>query len=338
MSEILLEGGAHRFPCERHDTVLAAGLRAGLGLPYECTVGACGTCKFELLEGTVETLWEDAPGLSERDRAKGRKLACQSRPMSDCRIKIRLDDACRPHDAPRKQEAVFVSSTDVTHDIREFRFRTPSRASFRAGQFALLYLNGVAGARAYSMANLANDEGEWHFQVRRVAQGAGTSTLFDTLKPGDRITLDGPYGMAYLREDSVRDVVCIAGGSGLAPMLSIARGMANLDMLATRRLHFFYGARTPRDVCGESQLRTLPGYGERVFFHPAVSSAEEAARAGWSGYIGFVHHYVEEAIATGLATCEFYMAGPPPMIQAMQEMLHVRHSVPTAQIHFDRFF
>ncbi|WP_240975335.1 2Fe-2S iron-sulfur cluster-binding protein [Paraburkholderia aromaticivorans] len=338
MSEILLEGGAHRFHCERHDTVLGAGLRAGLGLPYECTVGACGTCKFELLEGTVESLWEDAPGLSARDRAKGRKLACQSRPTSDCRIKIRLDEACRPLDPPRKQPAVFVSSANITHDIREFRFRTASRAAFLPGQFALLHLDGVAGARAYSMANLANDEGEWHFQVRRVAQGVGTSVLFDTLEPGACVTLDGPYGMAYLRKEPVRDVVCVAGGSGLAPMLSIARGMADLDMLATHRLHFFYGARTPRDVCGEAQLRVLAGYGDRIVFHPAVSSVEEAAREAWIGYTGFVHHHVEETLGAGFTGYEFYMAGPPPMIHAMQEMLHVRHAVPASQVHFDRFF
>ncbi|WP_420212880.1 2Fe-2S iron-sulfur cluster-binding protein [Burkholderia aenigmatica] len=336
MHEILLDGSAHRFACDRDDTLLGAGLRAGLGMPYECTAGACGSCKFELLDGSIDVLWDDAPGLSARDRAKGRHLACQCRPTSDCRIKIRLDDACRPAQPPRKQVATLIATDDVTHDIREFRFRTDAPAVFRPGQFAVLHLPGIAGTRAYSMANLPSDDGDWHFQVRRVERGAGSTTLFERVKPGDRVMLDGPYGMAFLRPEPARDVVCIAGGSGLAPMLSIARGMAQAGLLGTRRLHFFYGARTPRDVCGDAQLRTLPDYGEQLVFYPAVSSPGGAG--DWSGRTGFVHEYVEDVLGANLADHEFYMAGPPPMIQAMLDVLHARHGVPASQVHFDRFF
>jgi toluene monooxygenase electron transfer component len=336
MPEILLDGSARRFACDPDDTVLGAGLRAGLGMPYECTAGACGTCKFELLEGSVDVLWEGAPGLSARGRAKGRKLACQCRPASDCRIKIRLDDACRPVEPPRKQIATLIATEDVSHDIREFRFRDQSPAVFRPGQFAVLHLPDVAGTRAYSMANLPNENGDWHFQVRRVASGTGSTTLFDLLRAGDRVPLDGPYGMAFLRPEPVRDVVCVAGGSGLAPMLSIARGMADAGLLASRRLHFFYGARTPRDICGEAQLRMLPGYGECILFYPAVSSAHDVG--DWAARTGFVHEYVQEVIGSNLDAQEYYLAGPPPMIQAMQNMLHVRHQVPVSQVHFDRFF
>ncbi|PFH20288.1 2Fe-2S iron-sulfur cluster-binding protein [Burkholderia sp. JKS000303] len=336
MPEILLDGSAHSFMCDPNDTVLGAGLRAGLGMPYECTAGACGTCKFELLEGSVDVLWDAAPGLSARDRAKGRQLACQCRPTNDCRIKVRLDDACRAAQPPRRQIATLMATDDVTHDIRELRFRTDAPAVFRPGQFAVLQLPGIAGTRAYSMANLPNDDGDWHFQVRRVERGAGSAMLFDRVKPGERVMLDGPYGMAFLRPEPARDVVCVAGGSGLAPMLSIARGMAHAGMLGPRRLHFFYGARTPRDVCGDAQLRALPGYGEHLVFHPAVSSPDGAD--GWSGRTGFVHEYVEDVLGARLADHEYYMAGPPPMIQAMQAVLHARHGVPVSQVHFDRFF
>ena len=338
MHGITVEGSSHRFSCDSGDTMLGGGLRAGLGMPYECAVGGCGTCKFELLEGEVEEVWSAAPGLSDRDRAKGRKLACQCRPTSDCRIKIRLDDACRPIIVPRRFGAVLATSEDVTHDIREFRFRGASPATFLPGQFALLRIPGVSGVRAYSMANLPNDEGDWHFQVRRVEGGAASSALFDRLDRGAQVQIDGPYGTAHLRTTVARDVVCVAGGSGLAPMLSIARGMSQSGMLDTRRLHFFYGAREVRDVCGEAQLSMLQGFGDRIRFYPVVSTPDLGSGAPWQGRTGFVHQHVEQVIGAQMPACEFYMAGPPRMIQAMQDMLHTGHAVPTAQVHFDRFF
>ncbi|MPM55643.1 Ferredoxin--NAD(P)(+) reductase CarAd [bioreactor metagenome] len=188
------------------------------------------------------------------------------------------------------------------------------------------------------MSNLPNVEGEWHFQVRRVHGGNGSNTLFDQLHIGDQITLDGPFGMAYLREDSARDVVCIAGGSGLAPMVSIARAMANAGQLASRRLHFFYGARTQHDVCGEALLESLPGFGDRIRYYPAISSTQEQDSHSWNGRVGFIHEYVEEVLGADLHGHDYYMAGPPPMIQAVLDTLQTRHKVDKSQIYFDRFF
>ncbi|MET4579046.1 2Fe-2S iron-sulfur cluster-binding protein [Ottowia thiooxydans] len=338
MAEISVEGSGQFFACARSDTLLAGGLRAGLGMPYECTAGACGTCKFELLEGDVEVLWDDAPGLSTRDRAKNRKLACQCRPLTDCRIKMRFDEACRPLANPCNQTAMLIATNDITHDIREFRFATGTTATFLPGQFATLQLPGVRGTRAYSMSNLPNDEGEWHFQVRRVHGGSASNALFDQLRVGDQITLDGPFGMAFLREGSARDVVCIAGGSGLAPMVSIARSMASTGQLASRRLHFFYGARTQRDVCGEALLESLPGFGERIRFYSSVSSTKEQEDPCWSGRVGFIHEYVAEVVGANPHGHDYYMAGPPPMIQAVLDTLQKLHKVDKSQIYFDRFF
>lgn len=335
---IAIAGTDETFDCRDGDILLRAGLRAGLGLPYECNVGACGTCKFELLAGEVETLRGDAPGLSERDRAKGRMLACQARPRSGCTVKLRLDDACRPASRPEAIPAVLREVSAVTHDIQEFCFVGPRPAVFLPGQYALLQLPGVDGARAYSMANLENASGEWRFQIRRVPQGAGTTALFEHMKPGDSIVIDGPYGLAYLRPEAQRDIVCIAGGSGLAPMLSIARGMAGNTAMSSARLHFFYGGKTPRDICGESMLRELPGFGERIVFHATVSAPEFGQTGLWHGHTGFVHELVEQTLDKTLAQYEFYLAGPPPMIEAAQKMLLGAHAVPAAQVHFDRYF
>lgn len=328
------DGSAFRQP--DGDTILRAALRAGVGLTYECNSGGCGGCKFELVEGEIETLWPEAPGLSERDRKRGRHLACQCRACGPITIKAPTAAEYVPMLTPQRQRVRLTGTADITHDLREFRFRGEVPARFLPGQFAMLDLPGVTGSRAYSLANVANDEGEWHFQIRRVQHGKGTHTLFDGLAVGDEIGLDGPYGLAWLRTESPRDIVCVAGGSGLAPMVSIARGAAEAGLLNDRKLYFFYGARTPRDVCGQDMLAELAGFGERILYFPVVSLPGEDGE--WRGETGFVHDFVARALPGKLSGFEFYFAGPPPMTQALQEMLMIGNRVPFEQIHFDRFY
>lgn len=336
--QILIEGEEQPFPQADKDTLLQAAQRAGIGFPYECSSGGCGSCKFELKEGEVENLWADAPGLSERDRRKGLMLACQCRAKGPVKIKVRTSPECRPLITPERRSAKLLASHAVTHDIIEFRFKAQGAAEFQAGQYALLFLPGVTAPRSYSMSNIANPQGEWHFQIRRVPDGKATDCLFHQLQPGDTIEIDGPYGLACLRKESVRDIVCVAGGSGLAPMVSIARGAAQAGMLQDRQLHFFYGARTPRDVCGEQFLRELPGFGDRILYHPVVSQPGDDPQAPWNGETGFVHEAVKRVLGTKMPDCEFYFAGPPLMTQSLQSMLMLDYKVPFEQVHFDRFF
>ncbi|MBL8350222.1 MAG: 2Fe-2S iron-sulfur cluster binding domain-containing protein [Burkholderiaceae bacterium] len=335
---IHIDGSSLVFEQDTTDTVLRAALRAGIGFPYECNSGGCGSCRFEIVSGGVDVLWPGAPGLTERDRRKGRQLACQCRATGVLTIRVRPGTEYLPRIAPRRRPARLIGSTDVTHDIREFRFATDAPADFTPGQYASLKLDGVAAPRAYSMSNLPNAQGQWDFQIRRVPGGQATAMLFDRLAVGDRVEIDAPYGLAGLREDNPRDIVCVAGGSGLAPMVSIARGAAAAGMLASRRLHFFYGARTPRDVCGDHFLRELPGFGASLQFHPVVSDTASADAAGWPGDRGFVHEALPRVLGDSLAGHEFYFAGPPAMTQALQELLMGPHRVPYPQIHFDRFF
>lgn len=329
-----------QFRCADDDTLLRAGLRAKLGLAYECNVGGCGTCKYELVEGEVHTLWEEAPGLNPRDRQRGRKLACQTVPRGDCVIKpLQSGERFVPMHAPRRVTATLAEVRDLTHDIREFRVRDDRPALFQPGQYALFHLPGVSGPRAYSMSNVANADGYWDFIVRKVPDGAGTRALFEDLKVGAQVDIDGPYGLAYLRTDVKRPIVCIGGGSGLAPMLSIARGFALEPALADVKLKFFYGARAPRDLCGEAELRALPGFGERIEFFPALSEADAAQAGGWDGYVGFIHQMVKDTLALEeLQDSEFYTCGPPPMINAVLQMLAGECKVPPDRIHYDSFF
>ncbi len=329
------------YECPEDDTVLRAALRQGLGFPYECNVGSCGNCLFEVVEGEVVHERADAPAWNERHKARNRYLGCQARTKGDLSIKVNLRDHYIPKHKPVRNAARLVGSEDITHDIREFRFEVSDPAPFLPGQYALLYVPGVTGARAYSMCNVADTDGgrSLHFQIKKVPDGACTAQLFDTLKSGDSIGIDGPYGMAYLREDAPRDVVCIAGGSGLSPMISIARGFAASDALKQHQLHFFYGGRRRRDICGEAILSTLAGFGSRIHYHPVISEAvDESEATNWSGLTGFVHEAALQVIGEDkLKDHEVYFAGPPLMAQAAHKMLfHAK--VPTTQIHFDQFY
>lgn len=324
------------FPCEATDTITRAALRAGIALPYECNTGGCGSCKMELLSGEIESLRPDSTALSDRDRGKRRVLGCQAQPRTDCQIKVRIDPAAPPMPRPAERVATLVGTRDITHDIREFDFALPAPTPFLPGQYALLGLAGVGSRRAYSMSNIAGSRC-WQFHIKRVPGGQATGVLFDRLTVGTAIALDGPFGHAYLRVDAPRDVVCIAGGSGVSPVLSIARGMAECAPLKGRHLHFFYGGRTPADICGEDVLRALPQLQGRWTYVPVVSSLETGAADVWRGCTGFVHDAVADALGASLPDFEFYFAGPPPMTLAVQRML-MQAKVPVGQVHFDQFF
>jgi toluene monooxygenase electron transfer component len=336
MRTIRVDNGP-QFSCAADDTLLRAGLRAGLGFPYECNSGSCGTCKVELVEGEVTSLRPDAPGLGERDRAKNRVLACQALPGTDCVIKVRLREENVPRHKPARFAARLAGFRDLTHDMREFTFSAKDAPGFLPGQYALFYLPGLEAPRTYSMSNIDDGSGTWQFIVRRVPGGSGTVTLFDKVPVGKQVTLDGPYGLAYLRPDSPRDIVLIGGGSGLAPVLSLARGAVAEPRLDGRRIHVFYGARTARDLCGSAELEALPGYGTRITFTPVLSHHDADSVETWSGATGFVHEIARDFVGERWPDFEYYFAGPPPMAKAVQEML-VAKRVPYPQVHFDSFY
>jgi toluene monooxygenase electron transfer component len=340
MPSVRIDNGPE-FPCDADDTLLRAGLRAGIGLPYECNAGSCGTCKVELIEGEVTSLRPEAPGLTDADRAKNRVLACQSQPGTDCRIKVRLRGENVPRHKPARFAATLTSFRDLTHDMREFTFTAKDSPGFLPGQYALFYLPGLAVARTYSMSNIDDGSGTWQFIVRRVPGGTGTVALFDKVAVGSPVMLDGPYGLAYLRPESPRDIVLIGGGSGLAPVLSLARGAVADPRLDGRRIHVFYGARSVRDLCGLAELEALPGFGTRITFTPVLSEPHAGHETQdvdtWQGATGFVHEIARDFVGERWREFEYYFAGPPPMAKAVQEML-IEKRVPYPQVHFDSFY
>ena len=334
MPEITIAGSRETFDCAADDTILRAALRSGLGMSYSCNSGSCGNCRFELVDGMVEHLRADPPAWSERDRKRNRWLGCQARALSECEIKVRLDPSYESDFRPVRMSGRFAGVSELTHDMREFAFTLSGPDGFRPGQYALLTLPGVDGPRAYSMCNLSG-ESVWRFQIKRAAGGAATGVLFEGLADGDTIGIDGPYGTAYLREDRDRDLLLIAGGSGLSPMISIARAAAASPSLANRRIDLVYGCRTPDDVCGEAFLRELPGYGERITYQAVIS--EPAADESWEGPTGLAHEAVAALHGERITDVEIYFAGPAAMAAALQKQLHDM-GVERDRIHFDEFY
>lgn len=332
---IRLADDGPEFTCLPGDTLLRAALRSGVGLPYECASGGCGTCRIQLKSGTLDDLWPEAPGLPARSRDRGFRLACQACPQSDCLISLRTPLKPVFEQRPSRMRAVLMARETLTHDMAEFTFATDGAARFKPGQFALLSLPDVTGDRAYSMSNLANERGLWRFVIKRMANGAGGHALFDVMGRGDAIMLDGPYGLSYLRQDSPRNVVCIAGGSGLSPVLSILSAAAH-DGRPDRRLTLYYGGRRPSDLCADELIARDRDLDRHLTRHYAVS--DESSGEPWSGERGFIHDVARRGLeAQGdPADNDYYFCGPPVMTDAVQQVL-LGLKVPVSQIFYDRF-
>lgn len=332
MPRIHLSESDEAFDCAPGDTILRAALRAGVGMSYSCNVGSCGNCRFELIEGAVHHLRADPPAWTEKDRQRNRWLGCQAMPDGDCRVKFRRDSAAVLPFRPQARQGTFVARRALSHDISEFDIRVDGPADFLPGQYALLQLADVAGPRVYSMSNMPG-ENLWQFQIKRVPGGAATAALFDHLNPGDGIGVDGPYGLAFLRTDAPRDLVLLAGGSGLSPMVSIARAALASPQLADRQVYFFFGGRGPADIVAADVLSDL----DPTRLHLTCAASDLGHASGWTGETGFVHTVADRNLGDRLADCEIYFAGPPAMALAIQTVLRAR-GVPQAQVHFDEFY
>jgi toluene monooxygenase electron transfer component len=334
----IVRDGPRKFLCAADDVILRAGLRAGMALAYECNVGGCGNCKVQLIEGSVDPGWLEAPGTNARDRDRKRFLACQAKPLSNCKVKPLGLPGGKPNVLPRRSTLKVIDVADITHDIRQFRLQGEEPAQFTAGQYSLLRPHSVDTWRAYSMANISNDEGIWEFMIRRLPNGIVTEVLFDHLKPGDCIEHDGPYGFAGLRRDSSQDILCVAGGSGVSAMLSIIRDIAKRPDGINRKLDFLYGARTPKDLFNSNLLSDCSAPHIDLRFYPVLSEVSISKQQEWQGPTGFVHEQIVPIVGTDLNTYEIYMAGPPVMVDSTLKILTQCCGVDRGRIHYDRFF
>ena len=323
------------FECN-NDFLLRSALEQGLGFPYECASGSCGNCRFELLSGDIDYP-NGQPGiLSEKDLARNRHLACQCVPKSDLEIKVRLFDQYEPVHNPSRFIGKLIEVEEVTHDISEFRFETDSEQVFEPGQFALIDVPSVDGSRAYSMCNLGGQPGRWDFQIKKVPGGAATSALFSEVTLGLECAITGPYGRGYFRGFRGRDIVLIAGGSGLSPMVSVARAIdAASSSRSMEKVSFFYGGRSAPDIAGEQFLLGMSGYDDWITYEAALSDIADANAS--DVFEGFVHDLAKQRLGESLKEVDLYFAGPPLMAGAVEQEIVRHHRIPSDQVFYDRF-
>lgn len=326
------------FEAGHGDSVMQAALRSGIGFPYGCSSGSCGSCKFELIEGEVKDSKISLGTLSKRDLSKNRHLGCQSFPLSPIQISVRTQQEYIPKYKPEKHDAVLVERTAITHDMSELMFVTDGQVKFLSGQYALLSIPGRKETRAYSMSNISNNNGQWQFHIKLVKDGELSNYLLNVLSIGNKVNIDGPFGHAYVRTDNSRDIVCVAGGSGLGPMLSIVRHLSNESFAKLKKINFFFGSRRPEElVCNRFLEPLAENFGELNIYN-SVSESSKKIIGNWSGPVGFIHELVDEVLNKRAPEFEFYAAGPPAMNDALVRLLQLKRKVPFEQIHYDSFF
>ena len=308
-----------------NESILGAALDQGLPLAHSCRVGSCGTCKSRLVEGKVRELTDSAYVLSADELDQGYILICQSRPKSDLVV-----DTGEP--GPSTQSATIRSQKALTHDILELRLRSATPISYRAGQYADLCLERMDRSRSYSFAAPPGEPGtELVFHVRHVPGGEFTDWLFAADRSGTELQLRAPLGEFYLRE-SRAPILCVAGGSGMAPIKAILE-QAALDGVA-RPVTYLFGARRERDLYCLEEMQALARSWKAEFrFVPVLS--EGPADNAWTGLRGLVTDQLPEQCPEA-GSSDAYLCGPPGMIDAAIDALRDL-GLPSQRIRFDRF-
>ncbi|MGO4813098.1 2Fe-2S iron-sulfur cluster-binding protein [Cupriavidus sp. 2MCAB6] len=293
-------------------------------ISYSCMAGRCGTCRCKMVGGRALVA---GPEDSRAPMAAGDTvLACQTTLVESCAIEIPELDEVVVHPA-KILKGTVTGLDDLTHDIKRVRVGIPKPLDFSPGQYATLQFT-PRHIRPYSMA-VAHGADELEFHIRLVPDGRVTSYVASELKVGDAIRVSGPLGTAYLRRKCDGPVVCIAGGTGLAPILSILRGM--LDAGMRNPVHVYFGVRTQADVYGLEWLRELQARHAALHVHVVVAAAGDG-----DGFRGGV---VTKAVADDWAHMggwRAYLAGAPVMVDAASILLRQR-GIDPEHIHADAF-
>jgi len=333
--------GTRDFECATGEKILLAGLRSGVELPYECGTGTCGTCKARRASGRTTTEWADAPG-HRYLKGENELLMCQSVAHEDCVLEVGapFKDAFAP--APRALTGVVRRSRPLTHDVLAFDVELEQPIEFAAGQFALLTVPGIVGARAYSMVNFDRQTRRLAFVVKKKPEGAVSERLFGEGIEGARLGVFAPIGHAIFTPDVRRHLLCIAGGSGIAGMMSILHRAAQDGYFAAHRGDVFFGVRTAADSFLLDELSGLAvDCGEQLQITVALSHEPMPAALG-ADYprlrfeTGFVHEVAGRHMQGRYQNMRAYLAGPPPAVDASIRML-LQARVSTDNIRYDKF-
>jgi CDP-4-dehydro-6-deoxyglucose reductase len=330
--EVTVQPSGRQFTCEEDETVLTAAIRAGVGLPYGCKNGACGTCKGKLLEGAVTHSAHQQKALSEAEEQKGAALFCCATPHSNIVIEAR--EVLGVGEFPVKKLPARVAKLDkVSDDVMVISLQLPAneRLQYRAGQY-IEFLLKDGKRRSYSMANAPHLDEHVTLHIRHLPGGYFSDHVFTAMKERDILRFEGPQGTFFLREDSDKPMVLLASGTGFAPIKAIVEHAIHLG--TKREMVLYWGGRRPQDLymhalC-EEWARTLPN----LKYVPVISQA--LPEDGWSGRSGFVHRAVMEDLPD-LSGYQVYACGAPAMVDAAVQDFTAQCKLPPEEFYADAF-
>lgn len=328
--KMLTINGAQPIEVKNKETILQAALRADVAFPHSCRVGGCAGCKCQLDEGTVRELTESSYILSSQELSQGYILACQAVPKESVSIRVDLDTLAQSFEVSR-QAGKVSKQWKLTHDITALQITLADNMPYASGQYANLAIPNLSNSvRSYSFA-CAYDASSHQVElyIKHVKGGALSAVVHEQNLVGEEVVLDGPHGNFYLR-DSDAPIVCIAGGSGLAPVKALLEQVKKDDV--QRDVTFVFGARTQQDLYCLNEINDISQSWPANFkFIPVLS--DEPKDSNWQGEKEYVTNILP-SLLTGEE--QAYLCGPPAMIDSAVQVLR-NHSIPSNQIFFDKF-
>ena len=320
------------------ETLLNAAIREGVGLPYGCRDGACGSCKSKLLEGRVIHGTHQQKALSSAEEAAGLILTCCAKPLSDCVVEARSVPGAGEF-AVLKMPSRVLSLQRPAPDVVLLRLQLPANQQFRyhAGQYVEFMLAGGV-RRSYSMANAPGQIGSppaIELHIRHLPGGLFTDAVFGSMKEKDILRIEGPFGSFFLRDDAAdpaKPMILLASGTGLAPIKAIIEQMR--DQGLTRPAQLYWGCRSRVDLYLHDWALQAAAELPWLRYIPVLS--EPRPEDGWDGRTGYVHEAVM-ADHPDLSRHQVYACGAPLMVEAALRDFHTRCALPADEFLADAF-
>jgi len=328
--KVHVKPSGHEFELEPDETILQAALREGYGFPYGCRNGSCGSCKGKVLDGRIDYGQYEAKALSDVERMAGYALLCQAKPLSDVMLEVR-EISSASGIVVKILPCRVAKLEQLSHDVVRVYLKLPAseRMQFFAGQYIDILLRD-GRRRSFSIANPPHDDEFIELHIRQIEGGRFTGDM-SNLKEKAILRIQGPLGNFYLREDSARPIILMAGGTGFGPIKGIIQHA--LAEKITRPLHLYWGARTKPDLYLDDLARGWAEQYENFLYTPLLSQPQPEDE--WQGRRGYVPLAVVQDYPD-LTGYEVYASGPPAMVQE-GHVLFTKHNLAVENFYADPF-
>jgi CDP-4-dehydro-6-deoxyglucose reductase len=332
---VTVQPSGRSFSVERDEPVLQAAIRQGVGLPYGCKDGACGSCKSRLLEGRVIHGAHQHKALSVEEEDAGFVLTCCAAVQTDVVIEARTVAGAGEFPV-RKMPSRVMTITRAAPDVAIVMMQLPANdpPRYHAGQYIEFILRD-GSRRSYSMANAPHTQGDRpsvELHIRHMPGGKFTDQVFTTLKEKDILRMEGPFGSFFLREDSDKPMVLLASGTGFAPIKAILEEMRFKGI--ARPAVLYWGCRSREDLYLHDWVLDFASQMPQLRYVPVLSDPRDSDT--WTGRTGFVHHAVM-ADFPDLSAYQVYACGAPVMVESAQRDFVERCGLPPEEFLADSF-